>query len=295
MTQKIKPATLRAYLLTLPSGVIIVTFFLLPLAWIIILSFSTPTDSGTVLPEATLSNYVRFLSDRHYLVDLLWRTVRLSLIATVIAVLIGYAGAMAIARANQKWRPILMFMNLCPLWVNLVVRTLSLMIVLGRDGPINKALLALGVVKQPLQLLFNETAVVVGMVQVSVPFVILSLYAVLQTIPRELEYAAMSVGATPWATFRRVTLPLSVPGIMAGSILALGINMESFVVPILLGGGRVQFMSIAAFEMATVSDNLPFAATIGMVLLAVTLSMLVIYQWLVGRMARAPSALPVAT
>jgi len=123
-------------------------------------------------------------------------------------------------------------------------------------------------------------------VQVAVPFVVMSIYGVLQSIPQQLEQAAMSVGATPLSAFRRVTLPLSLPGILAGSVLAFGINVESFVVPILLGGGRVRFMSVAAYETATVSNNLPFAATIGMILLIVTILMLTLYQWAVRRAVR---------
>src|SRR5690606_17876709 len=135
-------------------------------------------------------------------------------------------------------------------------------------------------------LLYTETSVIIGMIQVAVPFVVMSIYGVLQSIPRQLEHAAMTVGANPFAAFRRVTLPLSVPGILAGSVLAFGINVESFVVPILLGGGRVRFMSVAAYETATVSNNLPFAATIGMILLMVTMLMLGLYQWAVRSVGR---------
>ena len=104
----------------------------------------------------------------------------------------------------------------------------------------------------------------------------------------------MTVGATPLAAFRRVTLPLSVPGILAGSVLAFGINVESFVVPILLGGGRVRFMSVAAYETATVSNNLPFAATIGVILLIVTMVMLGVYQWAVRSAGRPATAIQAA-
>ena len=282
----------RAYALTLPAVAIVTAFFAVPLVWVLIQSFMVGNHPDLSVESLTLDHYRRFLLDNYYVNDLLWRTVKLSLIATAIALVVGYIGALAITRANQQLQPWLIFLAMCPLWVNLVVRTLSLMVVLGRDGPVNQLLLFLGVVDRPAQLLYNEAAVVLGMVQVSVPFVILSLYGVLNSIPRELEFAAMSVGAAPLSAFRRVTLPLSVPGIMAGSILAFGISMESFVVPILLGGGRVKFMSVAAYEMATVSDNLPFAATIGMVLLIVTVAMLGLYQWLVATMNR-PKLTPV--
>lgn len=119
----------------------------------------------------------------------------------------------------------------------------------------------------------------------------MSIYGVLQSIPRQLEHAAMTVGATPLSVFRRVTLPLSVPGILAGSVLAFGINVESFVVPILLGGGRVRFMSVAAYETATISNNLPFAATIGVILLIVTMVMLGVYQWAVRSAGRSTAVL----
>lgn len=287
-------AQIRSYALTMPAVCIITAFFAVPLVWVLIQSFAASSNPAAGLDSFTFDNYKRFLTDDYYVNDLLWRTVKLSLIATAISLVLGYIGALAITRASAEVQPWLIFLNMCPLWVNLVVRTLSLMVVFGRDGPLNQALLHLGMIQRPLQLLYNEAAVVLGMVQVSMPFVILALYGVLRSIPRELEHAAMSVGAGPLSAFRRVTLPLSVPGVLAGTILAFGINMESFVVPILLGGGRVKFMSVAAYEMATVSDNLPFAATIGIVLLVVTVLMLGLYQWLVNTVNR-PRLAPVVS
>jgi ABC-type spermidine/putrescine transport system permease subunit I len=276
---------LQAALLS-PSMVILGAFFVVPLLWILMLSFVTSDETGAVVFRFTFENYERFLTDRYYLQDLLFRTIRLAAIATAFAVVIGYAGATMIVRAPARAQTWLILLVMCPLWVNLVVRTLSLMVILGRRGVVNEIIVGLGLSEQPLRLLFNETSVLIGMVQVAVPFVVMSIYGVLQSIPRQLEHAAMTVGASPFAAFRRVTLPLSVPGILAGSVLAFGINVESFVVPILLGGGRVRFMSVAAYETATVSNNLPFAATIGMILLLVTMLMLGLYQWAVRSVGR---------
>lgn len=276
----------RPGLLTLPAITILGAFFILPLIWVVILSLLTAGPTGEVLGEVTLQNYARFLTDSYYLNDLLLRTIRLAAIATLFSVVIGYLGALVIVRASPSAQSWMILLVMLPLWVNLVVRTLSLMVVLGRNGPVNQILVGLGISARPLPLLYNETAVVIGMVQVAVPFVVMAIYGVLQSIPRELEHAAMTVGATPLSAFRRVTLPLSLPGILAGSVLAFGINVESFVVPILLGGGRVRFMSVAAYETATVSNNLPFAATIGVVLLVVTMAMLALYQWAVRSAGR---------
>ncbi|MBD9524461.1 ABC transporter permease [Ensifer sp. ENS02] len=281
-------------ILFLPALSILAAFFVLPLIWVFILSFMGTGPTGEVLSEFTLSNYARFLGDSYYLDDLLWRTIRMAAVATVFSVVIGYLGAFLIVRAHERAQTWMILLVMLPLWVNLVVRTLSLMVVLGRTGPVNQLLVGLGLTERPLQLLYNETSVIIGMVQVAVPFVVMSIYGVLQSIPRQLEHAAMTVGATPVEAFRRVTLPLSVPGILAGSVLAFGINVESFVVPILLGGGRVRFMSVAAYETATQSNNLPFAATIGVILLIVTMVMLGVYQWAV-RSASRPATLAPAT
>lgn len=283
----------RNTLLVLPAVTILAAFFVVPLAWVLAVSFLGADPTSSTWSGPTLDNYRRFLTDSYYLQDLLWRTIRLAAIATILSLVVGYAGALAIVRAPATAQPWLLLLVMCPLWVNLVVRTLSLMVVLGRNGPVNRFLVDTGLVERPLQLLFNEQAVVIGMVQVAVPFVVMAVYGVLHSIPRQLEQAAMTVGATPLAAFRRVTLPLSVPGILAASVLAFGINVESFVVPILLGGGRVRFMSVAAYEAATVSNNLPFAATIGMILLVVTMLMLGLYQWVLrsagGTAAPAPA------
>jgi putative spermidine/putrescine transport system permease protein len=273
-------------ILFLPAVTILGAFFVIPLIWVFVLSFMGTGPTGEVVREFTLANYARFLGDSYYLNDLLWRTIRMAAIATAFSVVIGYVGALLIVRAEPQAQTWLILLVMLPLWVNLVVRTLSLMVVLGRTGPINQILVALGIVDRPLALLYTETSVIIGMVQVAIPFVVMSIFGVLQSIPRQLEHAAMTVGAPPLAAFRRVTLPLSVPGILAGSVLAFGINVESFVVPILLGGGRVRFMSVAAYETATVSNNLPFAATIGVILLVVTMVMLSAYQWAVRSAGR---------
>ncbi|MDW9912372.1 ABC transporter permease subunit [Sinorhizobium meliloti] len=269
----------RPGILFLPAITILAAFFILPLIWVFVLSFMGSDPTGEVANEFTLANYARFLGDSYYLNDLLWRTIRMAAIATAFSVVIGYIGAFLIVRSKPRVQTWLILLVMLPLWVNLVVRTLSLMVVLGRTGPVNQFLVAIGITDRPLALLYTETSVIIGMVQVAVPFVVMSIYGVLQSIPRQLEHAAMTVGAPPVQAFRRVTLPLSMPGILAGSVLAFGINVESFVVPILLGGGRVRFMSVAAYETATVSNNLPFAATIGMILLVVTMVMLAAYQW----------------
>lgn len=280
--------------LFLPAISILGAFFVLPLIWVLILSFLGTGPTGEVLYQFTFANYARFLTDSYYLNDLLLRTIRLAALATVFSVIIGYVGAFVIVRADERMQTWMILLVMLPLWVNLVVRTLSLMVVLGRNGPVNQFLVGLGIADRPLQLLYNETAVLIGMVQVAVPFVVMSIYGVLQSIPRQLEQAAMTVGATPVAAFRRVTLPMSVPGIMAGSVLAFGINVESFVVPVLLGGGRVRFMSVAAYETATVSNNLPFAATIGIILLIVTMLMLAAYQRAVRSAGRPQTVLQAA-
>lgn len=269
----------RPGILFLPAITILAAFFILPLIWVFVLSFMGSDPTGEVANEFTLANYARFLGDSYYLNDLLWRTIRMAAIATAFSVVIGYIGAFLIVRSKPRVQTWLILLVMLPLWVNLVVRTLSLMVVLGRTGPVNQFLVAIGITDRPLALLYTETSVIIGMVQVAVPFVVMSIYGVLQSIPRQLEHAAMTVGAPPVQAFCRVTLPLSMPGILAGSVLAFGINVESFVVPILLGGGRVRFMSVAAYETATVSNNLPFAATIGMILLVVTMVMLAAYQW----------------
>jgi ABC-type spermidine/putrescine transport system permease subunit I len=294
MKNSSSPFRSNAMLLLAPALLFIFIFFVVPLVWCFLLSFMTPGSVEIHAKNATLANYIHFLTDGFYLKDLLWKTVWLSLGATIVAIAVGYMGALVITRAPENWQSTLIFLVMCPLWVNLVVRTLSLMVLLGRNGPINQVLIYLGITNHSIQLLYNETAVFIGMVQVSVPFVVISLHGVLKSIGRELEQAAMTVGATAIQAFLRVTLPLSVPGIMAGGILALGLNMESFIVPTILGGGRVHFMSAEAYDTATVGNNLPFAAAIGMILLIVTLGILAVYRYIAKSMGRISLALRAA-
>ena len=273
----------NARLMIAPAMALAIVFFVIPLLWCVGISFTSVDPLSGGVKSLTIGNYLHFFTDSFYLVDLLWRTVWLSLVATVLAVVIGYCGALVIVKASERLQPWMLLMVMCPLWVNLVVRTLSLMIVLERDGPINRLLMAMGLVQHPLQLMFNEIAVLIGMIQVSVPFVVITMHAVLKAIDPDLERAALAVGGDPIRAFIKVTLPLSLPGVAAGAVLALGLNLESFVVPVLLGGGKVHFMSVAAYESAMIGNNLPFAATIGIILLIVTLLIMGVYHRLMTR------------
>lgn len=280
---KQEQAIFRGALLT-PVLIGMGALYLLPLIWTLLQSFLQHSETDAQTWTWTLENYYRFFKDDYYLQDVLWRTVRLAAIATFFAVILGYIGALLLVRAPKRLRFWFMFLVMCPLWINLVVRTLSLMVILARNGIANKLLMQLGLINQPLQLLYNETSVMIGMIQVSIPFVLLATVGVLQSIPEDLEQAALTVGANRLQAFWKVILPISIPGVLAGTALGYSINVESFVVPILLGGGRIPFMSTASYDMAVISGQPAFAAAIGVVLLVVAMSTLGACHWLVKRM-----------
>jgi putative spermidine/putrescine transport system permease protein len=245
-------------------------FFAIPVGILLISSLQRvdPT-TATVMERFTLYNYSRFLSDRFYL-GVLFTTLKISLMVTVICLVTGYPTAAVMASASPRERSILTLLVLSPLVVSLVIRNLGWLIILGPKGVANTALISLGLVKDPLALMYTQTAVVIGLVHVFYPFMVLAILSSLQRIDPSVVRAAHTLGATPLRTFWHVTLPLSAPGMVAGALIVFALSMSSFVTPSLLGGPWVKVMAFLAWEQAVLVLDWPFAASISVILLAVT-------------------------
>jgi putative spermidine/putrescine transport system permease protein len=238
----------------------------------------------TGIDALTLDNYARVLTDGFYLGSL-WTTVWLSLVATLLALLAGFPTAYILARTRSAWISGLIVLLLVSSFVTIVIKVLGLSLVLGRQGVVNELLLALALIDQPLILLNNNIGVVIGLVQYTLPFLVMLLFSVIQTIPGSLEEAAELHGATRWSMFRRVLLPLAMPGLIAGSLIVFNLNMGAFTSAVLLGGGRVLTLPVVIQRKILLDVDYPIAATLATLLVGVAFLINVASALLVRRRA----------
>jgi putative spermidine/putrescine transport system permease protein len=270
-----------AWALLAPATLVTAVTFLLPVGWLARLSFDR-SESGGVLVEAfTLDNYQDVLLDPFYLA-ILGRSIWMSGLVTLCALIAGYPIALFLYRTTSRWRGLLAVLTVAPLLVSSVVRTFGWMVILGDGGWINGSLRALGLIEQPLRLMNSMTGVVIGLTEILMPTMILALIAGFARLDPTLEEAARSLGAAPWRAFLRVTLPLSLPGVVLGCLIDFVLAISSFTTPKLLGGGRVSVMATAIYEEALETLNWPRAAAIALVLIATFVVTLAIH----GRVAR---------
>jgi putative spermidine/putrescine transport system permease protein len=225
-------------------------------------------------PAWTLANYVAFASDPfHYKAFL--TTLRIGLIVTVTALLLGYPVAYLLAVSRRKH--LLLFLIVLPLMMDVLVRAYGWIVLLSRSGLVNRVFVATGMFARPMQFLGTETAVVLELLHEVLPFMILPIAGVLQRIDPALREAAVGLGAAPFTAFLRVTLPLSLPGLLAGTLLTFSLAMSAFVAPLVLGGGRVPMMSILIQQQMTMLLNWPAGAAQAVVLVALVSLLLLGY------------------
>jgi putative spermidine/putrescine transport system permease protein len=264
-----------------PVTLFYVLFLIVPYAMVLRLSFFRFSSMRLYVPEFTLANYASVVTDPFY-VALMARTIGLGVLVTAITLLLGYPLALRIARAGPRLKSALLAVTLSPLLINLVVRTYAWLVLLGDTGLVNRWLQAVGLIGAPLPLNGNFFSVVVGLVHISLPLMVLSLVGVMERLDGALVDAADSLGASRWRILRRIVLPLSLPGIGAGSLLVFTFTISAFVTPALLGGNRVSTISTLIFEKFTFSANWPVGSTLVMVLLVINAAVILLH----GRLFR---------
>jgi putative spermidine/putrescine transport system permease protein len=252
--------------LVVPLGLYLVVFLVVPFINIIFLSFYTHSPTRIWTTELTIANYTDLL-DASFMTVLL-RTLRLGLVCTLICALFGYPLAYFLARASRRTALIGLFFLVMPLMVSAVIRTFGWLVILGRNGLINSAFTAFGLDRLPL--LYNETAVVIGLANVFVPFMVLPLMASIERINPALEEAARNLGASWFQTFNRVILPLSRPGLISGCLLVYSAAISAFVVPMLMGGARVRVIGRQIYDQLLISYQWPNASAIATLLVIAT-------------------------
>lgn len=269
-----------ALLLTLPALLLFVLLLVGPMAFLLRVSL-LPSAPGAALSGPLSPATYAELADPYTLAILL-RTLRIALLTTLICLVLGYPLAISVARAQGLSRTIQMVLVISPLFVSVVVRAYGWILVLGNRGLINGALLWLGLVAEPVRLLNTEAAVVVGLAEALLPFMVLSLAAVLERQDPALQEAARGLGDSPLGTFFRVTLPLSRPGALAGALLVFMVSMGSFATPALLGGSQVRLMVTEIYTQMTAVFNWPLGAALSVVLLTAALAVTVGVSRLAG-------------
>lgn len=274
------PSPWRLALLGAPALLLLAVFFVLPYGEMVTMSVRTPATSAPYGDAVTLANYGRALSDPFYLA-VLGRTLAVAAIITALCLLLSFPIAMHLARASDRWHALFYAFVVSPLLIGVLVRNFGWMIILSFGGPLNQVLLALGVIERPLRLLFNIHVVVIALVHVFMPFMVLPITNALRAIDPALNEASTSLGASRWRTFCRVTLPLSLPGILAGVILVFVLAVSAFVTPVLLGGQTVALMPSIVIQQLIGVFAWPFGAALAILLSASTLAAVGTLIWVV--------------
>ena len=263
---------LMPMLLVAPPALYMVAFYAVPLVSMLLRSVDDPSW--------TLANYQRLAGDRVFL-QVFWTTLRTAVIVTGGTVLLGYPVAIGLARLRGAASTIVLLVVLLPFWTSVLVRSYAWMVLLGRKGLVNEALIAAGVIDAPMKLLNTPLAVHLAMVHILLPYAILPIASVLRQIDSALPRAAAGLGASPWRVFRQVTLPLSVPGLAAGALLVFVLSLGFDITPALVGGPRDLMMSMLIAQQVDLL-NWPYAACLSTALLATVLLLILLVQRLPG-------------
>jgi len=265
MTVRALPAPSRPLLLIAPAAVLIGVFLILPYLNIVVMSLREPATTTPYGSGFSTAGYAKFFADFYY-VGALLQTLWIGLLSTLVCFVLGFPLALQIVRASGRWRALLYGIVLSPLLVGIVVRSYGWTILLGNNGVLNKAARSLGLTLAPLPLMYNTLGIVIALTHVFLPFMILPIMAALQTIDPALEAAGRSLGATRRVAFRRIVLPLALPGIQSGCILVFVLALSAYVTPVLIGGMRVKTMTLTVVDTLTDAFQWPLGSALALML-----------------------------
>ncbi|MEQ4618946.1 MAG: ABC transporter permease [Corticimicrobacter sp.] len=273
------------WLLSGPALVLFLAMLLAPLLLTGILSFHVFDGIGTIDESYSLKNYLEILSDDYYH-EIFLRTAGMAGAVTLLCVLLGVPETIILSRMRSPWRGLFLVVILAPLLISVVVRTLGWAILMGNNGLLNEAMLWLGIVDEPVRLVFTLTGVIIAMTHVMVPFMVISVWASLQKLDPQVEQAGLSLGASNFTVMRRVVLPQVLPGILSGSIIVFALSASAFATPALLGGRRLKVVATAAYDEFLSTLNWPLGAAIALILLVANIIIILGCNRLVERRFR---------
>ena len=252
---------LTASLLLAPATVFVAISLLVPMAILFRYSLNAFVPGKFMVDALTLDNYIKFFTDPYY-ASVLLRTMRVASICTLICLIVGFPLAYVLARTQSRFKNILIIAVVLPLFVGNAVRAAGWMVSLGNKGAFNQLMISLKIIDTPVEIMYTELAVLLGIIAVNLPFMVLTLQSVIESIPRHVEEAAFSLGAPPFRMFRLVLWPLAMPGILA---------MNAYATPVLLGGPKFQMMGTLIYGQFAQQNNWPFGGAISFVLMSTTL------------------------
>ena len=261
-----KNKSLKPWLLLSPSLTAVFLLLVVPVCFVIVYSFWLRAPSGADIPAFQFGNYAKFFEDFFY-PSLMIRTIRVALETVFLCLVLGYIPAYFFYRTESKLKPFLMILIMLPFWISFIIRTLSWINILGDSGLINHVFIKFGIISSPLPMLYNEGAVLMGLLQYLLPFMILNIYVSLDGIDKSLTEAATSLGCTEWQAFKEVTLPLSLPGISAGCLLVFVLTCGTYLPPMILGGPGNDMIANLIFKRIIGTLDWPFGSAISTILL----------------------------
>jgi spermidine/putrescine transport system permease protein len=276
--------TVRRLVLLGPGLGWLAIFLVVPCAIVFVYSFFERGTYGGIDYVFTLENYARAV-DPLYL-SILLTSARVAVITTLAALVVGYPAAYLIATAPKSWQMPLLILVMLPFWSNYLIRTYAWIVLLNNQGLINYGLQELGIINEPLPMLYNEFAIVVGLLYGYLPFMVLALYSSISRLNREIFEASYDLCASSLRTFVRVTVPLTIPGIAAGCVFVFVLSIGNFVTPNLLGGGHSLMVGNLIFDQFLSARDWPFGAALAFVLIGLMMVLLVAQAWAVNRSQR---------
>jgi putative spermidine/putrescine transport system permease protein len=267
-------STRTPWLLAGPALLLFVGIVLVPIVMTVLLSFHDWGQYKGIDPIITLKNWHEIATDSYFL-EIFTRTFRIALLVTIISVLIGTPEAYILNRMRAPWRSVFLVIVLGPLLISVVARTLGWALLFGSTGMINVALVRLGVIATPMQVMFTESGVVIALVHVLVPFVVISVWASLQRLDPQIENAAVSLGASGFTVLRRIVLPQVMPGVLSGAIVVFALAASAFATPAIIGGRRLKVASTLAYDEFLNTLNWPLGAAVAVLLLVALVAIIV--------------------
>ncbi|WP_028714754.1 MULTISPECIES: ABC transporter permease [unclassified Paracoccus (in: a-proteobacteria)] len=258
-----------------PALVALLIFVALPMLWVLRTSFNELADGAYVVEAMTLDNYARFLGDPWYLVNTLWFSIRIALVATVISVICAYPVALYIVKTTGLQRNILMALIMAPLLIGLVTLVYGWIVIFRGGGLLNSLMIALHVYDRPVRYMWDIKGVVILLVYIGAPYVVLSLLDSLERISPYLVEAARNVGASRWTAFWKVVFPMTMPGLYAGLVIVFSLNFSAFAVPLMIGDSNTQMIGLIIYREALLNNDLPFASALSVIMVVVNALILV--------------------
>jgi len=270
----------QPWILLSPALTAVALLLFVPLLFIVVYSFWLSSATGADIAAFSLRNWREALTDAFYR-DILLNTLKIAAITTLVCAAMGYPAAYFIARSGGN-KALLLLLLILPFWISYIIRTMSWINILGTSGALNSLLVGAGLLSEPVQMLYNETTVILGLVHFLLPFMVLNVFVSLEGIDRNLEDAATSLGATRWQAFTQVTLPLSLPGLAAGSLLCFVLGAGTYITPMILGGPRDAMFANLVYEAIITQLNWPLGSALSLMLLAVLGALVLIYNRYLG-------------